>query len=267
MFRRCLIPFVSCVLVCLGGFVYASEPKTADEVIAKYIEAIGGRKALDSIKSMRTKGKMTFGGGMEAPMFIELKRPNKVRFEFTFQGMTAIRAYDGKVGWSITPFAGKTDPEKMPPDQVELIEDQADMDGPLVDYRKKGHKVELVGKDEVEGSDVYKLKVSKKNGNVEYHYLEAEYFLPIKLEGKRKFQGTEIEFAMVFGDYKEVNGLLIPHSIQQQGSEMGGVVITFEKMEVNIPLSEERFAMPEVKKEEAAAKPKEEGKDDVNEKG
>ena len=79
--------------------------------------------------------------------------------------------------------------------------------------------------------------------------------------------GTEIEFAVVFGDYKEVNGLLMPHSIQQQGSGMGGGAVTLEKVEVNIPLSDERFAMPEVKKEEAAAKPKEEGKDDVNEKG
>ena len=263
MHHKCLVPSVLCVLIGSSPFVQAGEPKTADEVIAKYIEAIGGRKAIDAVKSMRVTAKLTMGGGMEAPMVIEGKRPNKLRIEFTFQGMTATQAYDGKIGWSIMPFAGKTDPEKMPPDQVEMFENQADMDGPLVDYRKKGHQVELIGKDEIEGSEVYKLKVTRKNGNVEYHYLDAEYFLPIKMKGKRKFQGTEIEFAVVFGDYKEVNGLLIAHSIQ--GGPGGN--ITLEKVEMNVSIPDERFVMPEVKKAETTAKSKEEDKDDAKDQG
>lgn len=267
MHHKCLIPSVLCVLIGAPPFVQADEPKTADEVIAKYIEAIGGRKAIDAVKSMRVTAKLTMGGGMEAPMVMESKRPNKMRVEFTFQGMTAIQAYDGKIGWSIMPFAGKTEPEKMPPDQVEMFENQADMDGPLVDYKKKGHQVELMGKDEIEGSDVYKLKLTRKNGNVEYHYLDVEYFIPIKMEGKRKFQGTEIDFAVVFGDYKEVNGLLIAHSIQPQGGGMGGGSVTLEKVEMNVPMPDERFAMPEVKKAETTAKSKKEDKDDAKDQG
>lgn len=269
MHHKYLVPSVLrvlCVLIGSSTFVQAGEPKTADEVIAKYIEAIGGQKAIDAVKSMRVTAKLTMGGGMEAPMVIESKRPDKVRVEFTFQGMVATQAYDGKIGWSIMPFAGKTEPEKMPPDQVKMFEDQADMDGPLVDYKKKGHQVELIGKDEIEGSDVYKLKVTKKNGNVEYHYLDVEYFIPIKMEGKRKFQGTEMEYAVVYGDYKEVNGLLIPHSIQQQGGGSGGN-ITLEKVEMNVLIPDERFAMPEVKKAETTAKSKKDDKDDAKDQG
>ena len=135
-----------------------------------------------------------------------------------------------------------------------MIEDQADLDGPLVDYRKKGHQVELVGKDDVEGSEAYKLKVTKKSGNVEYHSLDTEHFILIQTKGKRKFQGAEIEFTIKYGDYKEVDGLLVAHSIQQGG--MGGDM-TLEKVELNTDIPDDRFTMPKIKKEEPAATDKE----------
>lgn len=236
--------------LCCPAVVGADEPKTADDVIAKYIEAIGGREKLDSVKSMRVTGKTVVGGGMEAPLTVEFKRPNKVRVEFSFQGMTGVQAFDGETGWSIMPFMGRTDPEKMPPDQLKMIDDQADMDGPLVDYKKKGHEVELVGKDDIEGTEAYKLKITKKDGAVEYHFLDAEYFLPIQVKGKYKMQGTELEYTVVPGDYKEVNGLLFAHSIEQRMGAMGGTTMTFEKVEINVKLDDDRFTMPEVKKAE-----------------
>ena len=157
MLRKASVLILFGVLMCRLVPVSAGEPKTADEVIARYIKAIGGRDKLDAIKSMRVTGKTMLGGGMEMPLTVEFKRPNKARIEFSFQGMTGVQAFDGETGWFIMPFMGKTDPEKMPPDQLKDIEDQADLDGPLVDYKKKGHKVELLGTDEVEGSEAYKL--------------------------------------------------------------------------------------------------------------
>ena len=236
-------------LVAVPAAAVADEPLGADEVIAKYIEAIGGRKVLGSIKSMRTTGKVVMAGGMmEAPMTVEYKRPNKARIEFTFQGMTAVQAFDGTTGWFIMPFAGKLDPEKMSSDQVKIIKEEADIDGPLVDYKKKGHQVELIGKDEEDGSEVYKLKVTRKNGDTDYFFLDAEYFLPIKRTGKREMQGNDVEFAVSFGDYKEVGGLMLAYSIEQTIGAMSGNTMTLDKVEMNVELSDDRFAMPEVKK-------------------
>ncbi len=257
MLRKPLLWIGICVVPCWQVPAAASEPKTVDEVIANYIKAIGGRDKLDAVKSMKITGKMVLGGGMEAPLIVEVKRPNKVRVEFTFQGMTAVRAFDGETGWFTMPFIGKTDPEKMPPDQLKLMEDQADFDGPLVDYKKKGHKVELLGKDEAEGSEAYKLKVTKKNGDIEYHYLEAEYFLPIQVKGKWELQGSQIEYEVVPGDYKAVNGVLFAHSIEQRMGAMGGTTMTFEKVKFNVKLDDDRFAMPEVKKAEPTVEKKE----------
>ena len=250
MLRKRPVWIMFCILLCWQVSTKADEPTTVDEVIARYLEAIGGRDKLDAVKSMKITGKMLVPGGMEIPMTMEIKRPNKMRIDFTVQGMTGTQAYDGKIGWSVMPFAGKTDPEKMSPDMVKLMENQADIDGPLVDYKKKGHKVELIGKEDLEGTEVYKLKVTKKGGDVEYYFLDAEYFLPIKVKGKWKMMGSEVEFETTLGDYKEVNGLLLPHSVEQRGGDMGpGSTISFEKVELNVDIADDRFVMPEVKKE------------------
>jgi outer membrane lipoprotein-sorting protein len=241
----------------LAGLIgSAAWAQTADEIIAKNIEAKGGRDKMKAVQSIRMSGKMTMGGGMEAPVIMEMARPNKLRMEFTFQGMTGVQAYDGKTGWAVMPFMGKKDPEPMSGDDLKQVEDQADIDGMLVDYKEKGHQVEYLGKSEVEGTPVHKLKITKKNGDIATLYLDADSFLEIKAEGKTKMRGQEIEGETTFGDYKEVNGMVIAHSIQSKmkGGPGPGQTITFEKIEINPDIPASRFDMPA--KAETPAPPK-----------
>jgi outer membrane lipoprotein-sorting protein len=251
MFRRLCV----CVVVICGAYVpvHAGDEAlpSVDEVIAKYIDAIGGRKALDSVKSMRMTGKMVMGGGMEAPLTIEFRRPEKMRMEFTFQGMTGTQAYDGESGWFIMPFTGKTDPEKMPPDMVKEIKRQADFEGPLVDYKKKGNKVEMEGTDELEGTPVYKLKVTRADGDVEHYLIDKDNYIILGTKGARTFQGTPVDFEVTFGDYKEVNGLMLPHSFSQKSSASMDHenTMVIDKIETNVDIPDSRFVMPEKKAE------------------
>jgi len=193
-------------------------------------------------------------------MTLELKRPNKMRSEITLQGMTIITAFDGETGWMINPMMGKTDPEKLPPDQVKAMKEQGDsLRGPLVDYKEKGHKVELMGREEIEGTEVYKLKFIRKgaaSGEFDIYYIDAEYFLPIKAKGKRQVGGSEVESEVSLGDYKEVDGLIMPHSFTSTSS-MGGGSLTIEKIELKVKLGDDRFTMPKVEKEKPAADKKE----------
>src|SRR5206468_7669636 len=142
----------------------AAQAQTADSLIAKYLENIGGKAKLQAIQTMRSTGKFVGGGGFEAVIFNEAKRPSSVREEFRLQGMTAISAYNGADGWKINPFSGKKDAETLGEEELKAIVEDSDMDGPMVDYAKKGNKVEFIGKEEYEGSDVYKLKVTLANG-------------------------------------------------------------------------------------------------------
>jgi hypothetical protein len=228
--------------------------QTVDEIVAKNIEARGGLEKLKAIRSAKMTGRMTIGPGSEAPMVIEVKRPNKMRLDVTVQGMTLTQAYDGKTGWQINPFGGSKNAEPMSAEDLKEAEEQADIDGPLVDWKTKGHKVELAGKDKVEGTDVYKLRVTLKNGNVQYIYLDADSYLDIKTEEKRSVRGTEVETEQTIGDYKEVGGLLIPHSFENGAKgKPEKQKITIEKIELDLPVEDDRFAMP-AKKDEPAEK-------------
>jgi hypothetical protein len=251
---RSLVLGLTASLALAGPSPAQTPSPTVDDIIAKNIKARGGLEKLKAVKTMRMTGHMSVGPGTEAPMVIEVKRPDKLRLDITVQGMTLTQAYDGKVGWQINPFGGSKNAEPMSAEELKEAAEQADMDGPLVDWKAKGHKVELVGKEKVEGTDVYKLKVTLKNGNVRYFFIDADSYLDIKGEAKRSVRGTEVETEQTIGDYKEVGGLLIPHSFE--GGAKGKPEkqkITVEKIELDVPVEDARFAMP-AKKDEPALK-------------
>jgi hypothetical protein len=145
------------------------------------------------------------------------------------------------------PFQGKKDPEALPADQAKIMDAQADFDGQFVDYKENGNTVELVGKEQVEGTDAYKLKVTNKDGEVRYHFLDAEYFLEIRTEASRTIRGTPMDFESSIGDYKEVGGLMFPHSIESgpKGSPQKQK-LTISKVELNPEIDDARFKMPAV---------------------
>jgi len=250
MLRRCLTGLALGLL-----FALSASAQTVDEIVAKNIEARGGLQKLKAIQALRMSGKMTMGPGIEAPITMEMKRPSSVRMEISFQGNAGVQAYDGKTGWSISPFGGKKTAELMSPEDLKDAQEQADIDGPLVDYKAKGHTVESLGKEKVEGSDAYKLKVTLKNGDVNYVYLDADSFLDIKSESKRVVRGSEVETETTIGDYKEIGGVLIPHSFQSGAKGRPEKQnITVEKVELNPTIDDARFKMPEAPKP-AEAKP------------
>src|SRR5499426_2092557 len=235
----------------LALFAIPVSAQTAEEIVAKYIKTIGGAEKIESINTLRRTGKFTGGGGFEAVVIQENKRPQMARQEFTIQGMTGVTAYDGKSGWKIEPWGGKKDAEALGEEELKQIQVNADFDGPLVNYQQKGNKVEFVGAEPVEGTDAFKLKVTLKNGEIRFYYMDTDYYVPIKIESKRMVRGAEREFETSLGDYKEVAGVYLPFSIESglKGSPNKSQ-ITFEKIEANVALDDSRFKQPTV-----AAKP------------
>ena len=232
----------------------SASAQTADELIDKNIKARGGLDKMKAVKSMRVNAKMKMGP-MEAPVIITQQRPENIRVEFTIQGMTGVQAYDGSTGWAVMPFMGKKDPEQMSDDMLKQFKQEADFDGPLVDYKAKGSTVEYIGKEDVQGTPAYKLKLTRKNGNVSYIFLDADSYLEIKQQSTTKIQGQDVEGESTLGDYKEFGGVLYPTSIEThaKGKE-GGQSITVEKVEINPTVDAALFHMPEAAK--PAAEPK-----------
>ena len=239
-----------CALLVPAALVFCGVPLSAqsvDSIIGKYIQASGGIAKIQALQTLRRTGKYTGGGGFEAVVIQENKRPTSVREEFSIQGMTGINAYDGRDGWKIEPWQGKRDPESLGEDEMHGILDDADFDGPLVNYQAKGNKVEFQGTEQIEGSDAYKLKVTRPNGDVSFYYLDTEYYVPIRIDTQRMIRGAPQEFETSLGDYKQVNGVYLPFSSEsgaKGSSSTDRGKITYDKIEANVPLNNARFTRP-----------------------
>jgi len=250
------IRFLLAVLAALALFSFAANAQTVDEVISKNIQAHGGADKLKSVSSLRTTSKFS-QGSFRAEFRQESKRADKVREEFIIQGLAQVQAYDGKTGWQISPFSGRKDPELLSQDDLKSLVVDADIDGPLVDYKQKGHKAELVGHDSMEGTDCFKVKLSMKNGDVRYYYLDADSFLELKVEIQTTIRGALQESELYYGDYEQVNGIYYPFAIEQaQKGSASRAQFSVEKIEQNIPLEDAHFSMP-VSKPETKAPPSE----------
>ena len=236
-------------LATLALFAIPASAQTVDEIVAHYLKTIGGMEKIQAVKTLRRTGKFIGGGGFEAVVLQENKRGNSVREEFVLQGMTGINAYDGKTGWKVEPWSGKKDAESLGEEEMKSILEDSDFDGPLVNYRQKGNKVEFAGMDQYEGTDTFKLKVTLANGDVYFYYLDTDYYVPIKIDTKRIIRGAEREYETALADYKEVAGWYLPYSIETnvKGSQDRSKVV-YEKIEANTPIDDKRFNMPVVAK-------------------
>ncbi len=236
------------IFVCIFLFGMV-QSQTVDEIIKNHIDVKGGAAKLESIKTVTAVGKMV-RMNMEMKFNMYYKKPKMTRTEVTFSDKLMVFAYDGETAWQISPFTGVEGPQIMTGDQADDAKETADMfENPLIDYKKKGHKVELLGKDELEGTEVFKLKLIKKNGREIIFYLDTETFIDLKTETTRiKKDGKEIKSESFSGNFKEVNGMMTAFSIKTKvnGMDMGNIVI--ESIKYDEPLEDSFFKMP--KKEE-----------------
>jgi len=241
MLRRSLFALTA-LLVCLP---LAAQDMSLDEVLAKHYEAIGGTEAWENVGSARMTGTMNMGPGGEAGFTMTFKRPNRARLEFMIQGMTGVQAYDGETAWMHLPFLGQSDPEIMADDQAKGMIEQADLEGPLVGWKEKGHQLSLVGLEDVEGTEAYRIDIELANGDTRRFFLDSEYFVTIRQEGATMQMGSPVEFEVILSDYKEVDGLMLPHSIDnRQKGAPSGQVITVSEVLINLDVDEGIFTMP-----------------------
>jgi hypothetical protein len=251
----------------------ASVPTlTAEQIIAKNVEARGGAQAWRAVQTLSFSGKLDAGGnqqpGMRSPKMktelgdqpvnqrpaeqvqlpfrLELARGGKSRLEIDFNGQTAVQVYDGTQGWKLRPYLNRHEVEPYTADEMKGVALQSDLDGPLVDYTAKGTKVELDGVEQVEGNECYRLKLTLKNGQTERMWINAQTFLETKIDGApRRLDGKYHNVEVYYRDYRKVDGLTMPFLTE---SKVQGVKqtekIAIEKITVNPKLSPDQFAKP-----------------------
>lgn len=237
----------SLALFCL--FIFPSaKAQTVDEIVANHVKAIGGSELWTNLKTVKMTGNIDIAPGMKAPFTMYFKDKNKFRFELEIQGLTMIQALDVDSGWNVVPFSGKTDPERMSPEEIKSAKQQADFTGDLFNYKAKGNTIEYLGKEDMEGTETYKLKVTRKNNDITYIYLDAASYLSLKESTKIIMEDKELESSTLPSNYKEVKGLTFPFALEiREGDDAtSGQTMTIETIEINPAVDDKIFIMPAV---------------------
>ena len=208
---------------------------TAEELVAKNLEARGGEAKLRAITSIHTVGKVRAGGGLDAKVESWAVALHGFRGEFSLQGMTAVQAWDGAQAWVISPFGGRKDPQKLSADDAKGLVERADIAGPLVDYKAKGNTIEYLGTEDIDGTDAHKLRVTLKNGDSQVLFLDPDQFLEIRVVNHRMVRGQEEVSTTDLGEYEKVEGLYFPFESGQSH---------LDAVELNQPVDTKMFGFP-----------------------
>ncbi|MCU0376884.1 MAG: outer membrane lipoprotein-sorting protein [Bacteroidales bacterium] len=231
--------FFSAFFLVLGTTLSA---QSVDEILKEHFAASGQDNIL-KLNAQKLSGKM-IQSGIEIPMIQMSKRPAKVRVEGTFQGLTFIQTYNGKEGWSLNPFTGVTDPQQMTEDDLKGMHYQADMDGMLWNWSEKGYIVTFEGKEDMEGTSCFKLKLATKEGDSFTFYIDSDSYILLRTNTKMKIMGNETESDTYYSNYSIIEGIAVPQKIETKMKDqlMGTIVI--EKVEFNIELDDALFEKP-----------------------
>jgi len=253
-----------CCLACLATFsALAAGPApagtlTAAQIVRKNVAARGGLEAWRAVNSLALSGELDAGGKADAklPFVLSMKRPLKRRLEIRFQDQTAVQVYDGARGWKVRPFLGRDEVEPYTGAEAKADAALVELDGPLLDYVKKGTKVELAGTEKVEGRRTYKIKLTMKGGEVRHLWVDAKSFLESKIDGEpRKLDGRPHKVAIFYRDYRTVNGLTLPYVLE---TAVEGVKQTHKiyvrTVTVNPKLADALFAKPQLPMAQAAGR-------------
>jgi hypothetical protein len=207
--------------------------------------AARGGEALRAVRTVRMTGRATAGPGRHAIVRREIARPGRIRTEFVFQGTTGVYAWDGAVGWRVSPLDGGLEPEAMTDEEAEQAAEQADIEGPLVDWKAKGHAVELVGTETLAGGAAHRLKVTLASGSIRHVWLDAASALVTKTVSTRAMRGRDLELETAYGDYQETGGIRFARSIESgvQGRPRKLRIIV-ESVETNAVIDDDRFRVP-----------------------
>ena len=225
-------------------FCAFAQAQNAEEIVAKHLAATGGDKwaKIQTIK-MEAKISAEAAAGMNILWTMTASRDKAARMDVSVMNMSQITVVKGDQGWSTNPFAGKTDPEPMTADQVSSMKDMTDIDGTLVGYKEKGYALEYVGTEDVDGTEALKIKITKPK-KTEYSFFDPSNFYEIKRVDVEDVDGKTVENAVLYSNFKEQDGIVLPFSMQQVGGAMGNATITLTTVTFNPPVDDQIFEIP-----------------------
>ncbi len=244
--KKITLAFAMLALPTLSTLLMAAQ--TADEIVSKSLAALGKTAHIRSLQTLQCTGHITFGKGEPAPFLVEMKRPGKMRNQISVDGKTLVLVTDGHEGWTVDPIYSDGTLKPLSAEGLKNMAGGADFEGPLMDWKAKGHKIELIGKEKVGGKDAFKLRVTLKDGEIRHDYIDATSYLETKWEGRVSSDGKTFGVESYFHDYRDVGGVMFAFEIDSDTpGKPYDQKIVFDKVEANVALDDAWFGKPVVK--------------------
>lgn len=226
------------VLTGLIAFTVANA-QSLSEIVKNYSAAIKYDK-LASVTSIKITGKMS-AMGMDLPMVLYMKNPNKIKVTYSINGQDMVSAFDGEKGYTMNPMTGSTSPVELSGEQLKQVQQNNIFSNQVLSYFKNG-QLTLEGSENVNNKPAFKLKASAGTTPM-YLYIDKSSYMLVKTSGTVEQMGTPMNVDTFMTDYVEVNGVVLPKKTSAMSNGMEAAVITFDKIEVNIPLEDSFFKM------------------------
>lgn len=220
-------------------FSLTSIAQTTDEIVTKHIIAVGGKENWDKVKSMKMEAMLKAQGAEVKISTVQIDKKAQ-RQNISVMGMTGYSIVTNTEGWNFMPFQGQTKPEPMTADDVKNSQDDLYIQDDFITYTELGKKLEFIGKDDFDGIECLKLKMTDKNNQETSYFIDPTNYFVIKQISKMKSNGQEFENVTTFGNYKKLpEGIVFPMSITSNFGEM-----SIEKLEINPTIDESEFKVP-----------------------
>ncbi len=222
------------------AMVNVAKAQSLSEVLDKHFKAVGQEKMM-AVNSFYVKAKVS-QMGMEMPMEMKIKKPDMFIVSIEMQGQKMIQAFDGQKGWMVAPWVSP-DPQELAGDQLAQAKQQANMEGELYNYEKKGSTAELMGKVNVEGKEAYRIKLTTSDGNSKDYFIDAQTYYISKVKAKVSAQGQTVDVEQIMSDNKTIDGITMPMKIESK-SPMGTALILMEEVKFNEKFDDAIFKQP-----------------------
>jgi hypothetical protein len=215
-----------------------------DGIVKKYFQAIG-QDQLNKIETAVATGTSIYFG-QETSFRQVQKRPDKAYMEVLLvDGQIIKQGYNGISGWMLASWMNAVEPVELVGPDLKTIKDMGNIEGDLWNWREKGHKLVLIGKQEVAGKQVYHLTLTKADGDVDEMYIDAESCLLTKIVRKTSINNSEVEVEVYYDEYRNIDGILLPFKVEQRFNSQQGMVINIKEIKFNVEVDDKIFDKPQ----------------------
>jgi outer membrane lipoprotein-sorting protein len=232
-----------CLLASLSASIYAQD-NDLDEIVAKYFEAIG-QENINKIETAVATG-TTLQFGQETSFRQIQKRPDKAYMEVLLaDGQIIKQGYNGVSGWMLASWMNAAEPVELVGPDLKTIKDMGNIEGDLWNWREKGYKLNLVGKQDMAGKQVYRLTLTKADGDIDEMYIDTDSYLLSKMIRQTSINNSEAEVEVFYDDYRNIDGILLQFKIEQRFNSQQGTVVNIKEIKFNIEVDDKIFDKPE----------------------